>query len=54
MFMVRKTHKGIMGKANITIKNRPHIGPGIGFKEMNLVTGEEIAQAAKAEDIKLD
>ena len=52
--MVRKTHKGIMGKTKITDKNRPHIGPGIGFKEMNLGTGDQIEQAAKSQDKKLD
>lgn len=50
--MVRKTHKGIVGKTNITVNNHPHIGPGIGFKELNLATGKEIAQAAKKADKK--
>lgn len=49
-FMVRKSHKGIVGKGNISINTRPHIGPGIGFKEMNLTNGVEIANAAKRED----
>lgn len=48
--MVRKTHKGIIGKSNLTTRNRPHIGPGIGFKEMNLTNGEEIAEAARKSD----
>jgi len=52
--LVRKTHKGIVGKSNITLNNRPHIGPGIGFKELNLTTGKEIAQAAKMADKKLE
>lgn len=52
--MVRKTHKGIVGKSNITVNNRPHIGPGIGFKELNLTTGKEIARAAKMADKKLE
>ena len=48
--MVRKTHKGTVGKTNITQNNRPHIGPGIGFKELNLTTGKEIAEASKTVD----
>jgi len=48
--LVRKTHKGIVGKTNITMKNRPHIGPGIGFKELNLTNGKEIAKASKMAD----
>ncbi len=52
--MVRKTHKGIVGKSNITLNNRPHIGPGIGFKERSLTSGKEIAQAAKMADKRLD
>jgi hypothetical protein len=43
--MTRKTKKGIIGKARITAKKRPDIGPGIGFQELGLTTGEEIAEA---------
>lgn len=48
--MVRKTHKGIMGKEMIIRTTKPRIGPGIGFQEMDLRTGEQIEQAVKRED----
>lgn len=48
--MVRKTHKGIVGKTNVTENSRPHIGPGIGFKEMNLTSGKEISKASEKAD----
>ncbi|KKM12804.1 hypothetical protein SY88_01630 [Clostridiales bacterium PH28_bin88] len=51
--MVRKTHKGIMGKEMITRSSKPRIGPGIGFQEMDLRTGEEIEKAVKREDRQL-
>lgn len=51
--MTRKNMKGIIGKADPTLMRRPKIGPGIGYKEMNLTTGKEIKKAAEKEDLKL-
>lgn len=45
--MTRKTKKGIVGKAMPTPSQRPKVGVGIGFKENNLTTSEEIDQAIK-------
>lgn len=48
--MTRKTHKGIVGKTMITGKNKPDIGQGISFTEMNLTNGDDIEKAARQAD----
>lgn len=45
--MTRKSKKGIVGKAMPTLTQRPEVGPGIGFKEHDLRTGEEIEKAIR-------
>lgn len=45
--MTRKSKKGVVGKAIPTLTQRPEVGPGIGFKDEDLRTGQQIEQAIK-------
>lgn len=45
--MVRKSKKGIVGKALPTSSHRYKVGPGIDFVQNNLTNGIEIAGAVK-------
>lgn len=45
--MVRKSKKGIVGKALPTLSHRYKVGPGIDFVQDNLISGTEIASAVR-------
>lgn len=45
--MVRKSKKGIVGKATPTASHRYRIGPGIDFVRQNLTNGSEISRATQ-------
>lgn len=45
--MVRKSKKGIVGKATPTTTHRYRIGPGIDFVQENLTNGNEISRAVE-------
>lgn len=50
--MVRKSKKGIVGKATPTTFHRYKVGPGIDFVQENLTNGNEISRAVK--DAKIE
>lgn len=45
--MTRKTHKGIVGKAMPTSRRRYLTGIGLGFKEENLTSTQDIDKFIK-------
>jgi hypothetical protein len=48
--MVRKSRKGVVGKALPTATARYDVGPGIDFKSENLSDGDQISSAVRKEE----